>query len=92
MPSMESSTGKTKHAESCCSSLPAFMRVGELGMNFLVSIIRRNLSSDSSKRARASSLASLPLKRNSPSAMLRATRRNMSMGSSTGSPCSFFLR
>ena len=29
--SIESSTGRTKQAESCCSSLPAFMSVGELG-------------------------------------------------------------
>ena len=33
MDSIESSTGSTKQAESCCNSLPAFMRVGELGMN-----------------------------------------------------------
>jgi hypothetical protein len=45
---MESSTGSTKHAESCCSSRPAFMRVGEFGMNFLESMIPRNLSLDSS--------------------------------------------
>ncbi len=31
--SIESSTGMTKQAESCCSSRPAFIRVGELGMN-----------------------------------------------------------
>jgi len=31
MESIESSTGRTKHAESCCSSRPAFIRVGELG-------------------------------------------------------------
>ena len=31
MPSRESGTGSTKHAESCCSSRPAFIRVGELG-------------------------------------------------------------
>jgi hypothetical protein len=30
--SIESSTGSTKHADSCCSSRPAFIRVGELGM------------------------------------------------------------
>ena len=29
--SMESPTGSTKHAESCPSSLPAFISVGELG-------------------------------------------------------------
>ncbi len=44
MPSMESSTGSTKHAESCCSSLPAFIKVGELGMKRRESIICRNFS------------------------------------------------
>ncbi len=48
MPSIESSTGSTKHAESCCISRPAFIRVGELGMNFRESIIWRNFSFDSS--------------------------------------------
>ena len=32
MPSNESSTGRTKQAASCPSSLPAFIRVGELGI------------------------------------------------------------
>ena len=31
MPSMESSTGSTKQAASCPRSVPAFIRVGELG-------------------------------------------------------------
>ena len=31
MPSMLSSTGRTKHAESCCISWPAARRVGEFG-------------------------------------------------------------
>jgi hypothetical protein len=31
--SIESSTGSTKHAESCCNSRPAFMSVGEFGRN-----------------------------------------------------------
>jgi hypothetical protein len=31
--SMESPTGKTKHAESWPNSRPAFIRVGELGRN-----------------------------------------------------------
>jgi hypothetical protein len=44
---MESSTGKTKHAESCCSSRPAFISVGELGMNFRLSMSCKNLSADS---------------------------------------------
>jgi hypothetical protein len=34
--------------DAVCSSLPAFMRVGELGMNLRLSIIWRNLSLDSS--------------------------------------------
>ncbi len=29
--SIESSMGRTKHAESCWSGLPAFIKVGELG-------------------------------------------------------------
>ena len=29
--SMESAIGRTKQAESCCSSRPAFIRVGEFG-------------------------------------------------------------
>ena len=36
--SMESSTGRTKQAESCCSSRPAFIRVGEFGRNSRVVI------------------------------------------------------
>ena len=31
--SIESSTGRTKHAESCWSSRPAFISVGEFGRN-----------------------------------------------------------
>ncbi len=33
MPSIESSTGSTKQAESCCSGRPALPRVGEFGRN-----------------------------------------------------------
>ena len=33
MDSIESSTGSTKQAESCPSSRPAFISVGELGRN-----------------------------------------------------------
>src|SRR5215211_3924924 len=50
MPSMESSTGNTKHALSCCSSLPAFMSVGEFGMNLRLSMIWRNLALDDVRR------------------------------------------
>ena len=38
IPSKESSTGKTKHAESCCNALPAFIKVGEFGKNLRVAI------------------------------------------------------
>jgi hypothetical protein len=31
IPLIESGTGRTKQAESCPRSVPAFMRVGELG-------------------------------------------------------------
>jgi hypothetical protein len=38
MPSIESSTGSTKHAESIPISRPAFISVGELGMNWRLAI------------------------------------------------------
>ena len=37
--SIESSTGSTKHADSCWSSRPAFISVGELGRKSSRSII-----------------------------------------------------
>ena len=40
MLSIESSIGRTKQAESCWSSAPAFMRVGELGRKSRDAIIR----------------------------------------------------
>ncbi len=40
MDSIESSTGRTKHAESCPISRPAFMRVGEFGMKSPSAIMR----------------------------------------------------
>jgi hypothetical protein len=40
MSSMESPTGKTKQADSCPSSRPAFISVGELGRNSSWAIIR----------------------------------------------------
>ena len=43
MPGRESSTGRTKHAESCPSGRPAFMSVGELGRNSRLLIIFKNL-------------------------------------------------
>ena len=42
MSSRESSTGSTKQAESCWSSLPAFMSVGELGRTSRLLITRAN--------------------------------------------------
>ncbi len=39
MPSTESSTGRTKQAESWPREAPAFIRVGELGMNSRLRII-----------------------------------------------------
>ena len=39
MLSIESSIGRTKHAESCWSSPPAFINVGELGRKSRVAII-----------------------------------------------------
>src|SRR4030067_709474 len=48
MDSRESSTGRTKQAASCCSLLPAFIRVGEFGRNSSERIKARKASSDSS--------------------------------------------
>ena len=44
MPSMLSSTGSTKQAESCPRSRPAFISVGELGRNSSPDIISRKTS------------------------------------------------
>ena len=41
--SIESPTGRTKHAASCWSSVPAFIRVGELGKNFREVMSSKNL-------------------------------------------------
>ncbi len=45
IPSIESSIGRTKQAESCPRGLPAFIRVGELGINFKFDIKLKNSSS-----------------------------------------------
>ena len=45
IPSNESSTGKTKQAESCPSGVPALNRVGVLGTNSSFEIISLNISS-----------------------------------------------
>ena len=49
--SMESSTGSTKHADSWPSGLPAFMSVGELGMNSRPAIASKNSSAVASTSA-----------------------------------------
>jgi hypothetical protein len=45
IPGMESSTGRTKQAESCPSSRPAFINVGEFGISSRRVMSRRNCSS-----------------------------------------------
>ena len=55
MESKESSTGRTKQADSCCSSRPAFINVGELGRNSR----RRITSANSSSVARRSASVAL---------------------------------
>ena len=75
-----SSTGSTKQAESWPSGRPAFMSVGELGMNIRWAIRSKNAS------ARASTApAEAPYFR-SGSAMVRATRQNRSAADSAGLP------
>ena len=79
MPSMLSSTGRTKQADSWPSSLPAFISVGELGRNSLEVIISRNV--DSAREAPSS-----PRHGTSASATARATRSNMPSGVSVIRP------
>ena len=45
IPSIESSTGTTKHAESCWMLVPAFIRVGEFGRNSRFFIMLKKSSS-----------------------------------------------
>ncbi|OPY54075.1 MAG: hypothetical protein A4E51_01021 [Methanosaeta sp. PtaU1.Bin055] len=77
IPSMESSTGRTKQAESCPRARPAFIRVGELGRNSPPVMTSRNLD--------AMAVASPP---NLPSARatVRATRLNISSAVSATLP------
>src|SRR5581483_675200 len=85
MPSMLSGTGSTKHADSCWPLfLPAFISVGELGMNLRSIMISKKRSSTS-----ACFLALLYFF--SASATARATRRHMPSSSSISRP-SFFHR
>ena len=77
--------GRTKHAESCPRSLPAFISVGELGINSKLDII--------SKKSLVVFLTSALLSYNkSASASVLATRRIISPGVSIGLPSASFLR
>lgn len=49
MPSIESSTGITKQAESWPMPVPAFINVGEFGKNSRFFIMSKNICSDSSE-------------------------------------------
>ncbi|MPM87865.1 hypothetical protein SDC9_134965 [bioreactor metagenome] len=83
--SIESPTGKTKQAESWPSGLPAFMSVGEFGMN-LSSVIR-------SKNTSSVLLTSLfSSKSASPCAIAFATRLNMPSMVSVKLPSTSFER
>ena len=86
MLSRESSIGRTKHAESCCSSRPAFMSVGELGRNSSWLITSLN---SSSIFCRCSSLAPYS---NSACERFVATRRNIPSGFSNTLPSRSLLR
>jgi hypothetical protein len=83
IPFIESSIGRTKQAASCPCSLPAFIRVGELG---------RNRSAESSSKNRSSHAAESPPKIFSAAATVRATRRNISVGVSTTRPAASLRR
>ena len=80
--SMESSTGSTKQAESCCRSRPAFMRVGEFGRNSSSAIMLEEF--------RRRGLQRRPRHRSSRSAwaMFSATRASMSAADLEGLPAS----
>src|SRR4029450_6354256 len=81
-----SATGRTKQAESCPKGRPAFIRVGELGMNIRLAIRPKNASATASTAP-----VDAPYLR-SGSATVRATRQNRSAASSTGWPASSLIR
>ncbi len=85
MPSMESSTGRTKHAASWPSPVPAFMSAGEFGRN------SREASASKNSRSMRAASASPPHASSAP-ATARATRRNISLGVSHTRPSSSRLR
>ena len=86
MLSIESSMGRTKQALSCLNIVPAFMRVGELGMNSRLVIIWKYWFS---KLATWSSVLPYCF---STSAMLFAIRLNIWLVDSIVRPFSSFLR
>ena len=83
--SMESSTGRTKQAASCWRSRPAFMRVGEFGMNSRLVMSSKNSRSVAARSAEGSY-------RPSARAMFTATLRNMASGVSRTTPSASFIR
>jgi len=86
MSTIESRTGRTKHALSIPSSRPAFISVGEFGMNRPLTIRSKKRSSQLCRSA------SPPPYISSTLAIAAATRRKSSPGVSMHSPASFFLR
>ena len=85
IPSMLSSTGRTKHAESCPRVLPAFIRVGELGRNLRSVMSSKNSSLTSLVFTVLSYFAST-------AAIVSATRLNISSTVSTTLPSSSLAR
>ncbi len=83
IPSIESSTGRTKQAESCPRERPAFIRVGELGRKR--PLIMTSLNFDAMALRSSPNLASAP-------ATCLATRLNIWSGVSTTFPNSSRFR
>ena len=77
-----SSTGRTKQADSCPRGRPAFMSVGELGMN-----LRSDMRSKNASASASTAPSDAPYFR-SGSATVRATRQNRAAADSTGLPVS----
>jgi hypothetical protein len=63
IPSIESSTGRTKHAESCPPGVPAFIRVGEFGRK------RRSERSEKNSRDRSVPPTALAARQKRPSGL-----------------------
>ena len=84
MESRESSTGRTKHADSWPNSRPAFIRAGEFGRNSRSFMIRK----------KESAIFFLPVlsRDTSAEATWSATRRNIISGVSIGFPWSSLMK